>query len=106
MYGNRVEVLNMTFDDENLPITGKYDFIYIDGNHKKSPTLRYFKMLLNHLSENGLMIFDDIHWSEEMEEAWNIIVEDPIITVSIDIFKFGIVSKRKGQRKEHFILKY
>jgi hypothetical protein len=30
--------------------------------------------------------FFDIHWSEEMEEAWGFIQEHPLVSVTIDIF--------------------
>ncbi len=84
----------------------KFDFIYIDGNHRKIPTLEYFEYALNHSTENAFIIFDDIHWSEEMEEAWEIIQRDERINLSMDLFKLGIISKRSGQRKQHFIVKF
>jgi predicted O-methyltransferase YrrM len=84
----------------------KFDFIYIDGNHRKLPTLDYFEFALNHSTENAFIIFDDIHWSEEMEEAWEIIQRDERINLSMDLFRLGIVSKRSGQRKQHFIVKF
>lgn len=84
----------------------KFDFIYIDGNHRKLPTLDYFEFALNHSTENAFIIFDDIHWSEEMEAAWEIIQRDERINLSMDLFRLGIVSKRSGQRKQHFIVKF
>jgi predicted O-methyltransferase YrrM len=89
----------------NLP-TEKFDFIYIDGNHRKFPTLDYFEYALNHSTENAFIVFDDIHWSDEMEEAWEIIQLDERINLSLDLFRLGIISKRNGQRKQHFIVKF
>ncbi len=84
----------------------KFDLIYIDGNHQKQPTLDYFQFALNHMHDESFIIFDDIHWSDEMEEAWQTIIEDNRVHVTMDLFQFGIVCLRKGQRKQHFVLKY
>ena len=49
--------------------TGKIDLAFIDGNHRKEPTLDYFDLLLNSSTSSTIFIFDDIHWSREMEAA-------------------------------------
>jgi predicted O-methyltransferase YrrM len=84
----------------------KIEFVFIDGNHRKEATLNYFRWCLPKLSENSLMIFDDIYWSSGMKEAWNEIKAHPNVTVTIDLFWIGLVFVRKGQAKEHFKIKY
>ncbi len=82
------------------------DFVYIDGNHRKDATLNYFKWCLPNVTENSLLIFDDIYWSEGMKEAWAEIKNHPDVTVTIDLFWIGLVYFKKGQAKEHFKLKF
>ncbi len=82
------------------------DFVFIDGNHRKDATLNYFKWCLPKLSENSIMIFDDIYWSKGMKEAWNEIKAHPEVTVTIDLFWIGLVFVRKGQAKEDFRIRY
>jgi len=82
------------------------DFVYIDGNHRKDATLNYFKWCLPKVSENSLLIFDDIYWSQGMKEAWMEIKNHPEVTVTIDLFWIGLVYFKKGQAKEHFKLKF
>ena len=82
------------------------DFVFFDGNHKKTPTLNYFHQLLEHISNDSLFIFDDIHWSAEMEEAWEEIKSHPKVTVTIDLFFLGLVFFRKEQVKENFCLRF
>lgn len=82
------------------------DFVYIDGNHRKDATLNYFKWCLPKVTENSLLIFDDIYWSEGMKEAWAEIKNHPDVTVTIDLFWIGLVYFKKGQAKEHFKLKF
>ncbi len=85
--------------------TINYQLIYFDGNHSKEATLNYFELLLPTISNETVWIFDDIHWSEGMEEAWEIIKKHPKVTVTIDTFQWGFVFFRKEQEKEHFIIR-
>lgn len=82
-----------------------YDLIYFDGNHSKIATLDYFELLLPTITNDTVWIFDDIHWSAEMEEAWEIIKKHPKVTVTIDTFQWGLVFFRREQPKEHFIIR-
>lgn len=91
-------------DGSALP-TPHYDLIYFDGNHSKEATLQYFELLLATISNESVWIFDDIHWSEGMEEAWKIIKDHPQVTVTIDTFQWGLVFFRKEQEKEHFVIR-
>ncbi|MFD2823305.1 O-methyltransferase [Lacinutrix iliipiscaria] len=85
--------------------TQKFDLIYIDGNHQKEATLNYFETLLETIHNNSVMIFDDIHWSKSMNEAWQQIKQHPKTTITIDTFFWGFVFFRKEQEKEHFIIR-
>lgn len=78
--------------------------IYFDGNHSKQATLEYFELLLPTITNESVWIFDDIHWSTEMEEAWGIIKNHPKVTITIDTFQWGIVFFRIEQEKEHFVI--
>ncbi len=81
------------------------DLVYIDGNHQKEATLTYFEQLLQTAHNDSVFIFDDIHWSQSMSEAWEIIKNHPEVTVTIDTFFWGFVFFRKEQAKEHFIIR-
>lgn len=83
------------------------DFAFIDGNHRKEPTLRYFEQLLKNSNENSLFVFDDIHWSRDMEEAWTTIKNHPSVTLSIDLYFIGLVFFRNEQKeKQHFTIRF
>ncbi len=79
-----------------------FDLIYFDGNHQKSATLQYFESLLPTAHNDSVFIFDDIHLSEEMEDAWKEIKKHPKVQVTIDTFYLGLVFFRREQAKEHF----
>lgn len=81
-----------------------HHLVYFDGNHSKKATLDYFELLLPTISNDSVWIFDDIHWSKDMEDAWEMIKNHPKVTVTIDTFQWGIVFFRKEQEKEHFVI--
>jgi predicted O-methyltransferase YrrM len=91
---------------EVLKATQLVDYVFFDGNHRKEATLEYFSGFLPKISDNTVFVFDDIRWSKGMYEAWKEIIKDPRATVTIDLFNMGIVFFRKGQVKEHFVLRY
>jgi len=83
------------------------DFAFIDGNHRRDPTERYFDQLLPITHNNSLLIFDDIHWSREMEQAWETIKRHPSVRCTIDLFFIGIVLFRQEFKvKQHFSIRF
>ena len=54
-----------------------------------------------------MMIFDDIHWSKEMEDAWDFIKAHDSVTLSMDLFFMGIVMFRNDFKvQQHFVIRY
>jgi predicted O-methyltransferase YrrM len=97
--------------DETLPAllaeTPMIDLAFIDGNHRYEPTVRYYRQLLPAVHEYSVLIFDDIHWSKEMEQAWEEIKTDPNVTISIDLFFIGLVFFRKENKvRQHFAIRF
>ncbi len=83
------------------------DFAFIDGNHRREPTERYFQQLLSKTNNDSILILDDIHWSREMEEAWETIKKHPSVRCTIDLFFIGIVFFREEFReKQHFKIRF
>jgi len=83
-----------------------YDIIYIDGNHRLEATLRYFEQLQQNAHESTLFIFDDIHYSPQMEKAWQNIKANKQVRISIDLFFLGYAFIDKTLPKQDFTLRY
>lgn len=109
MNKNNIEILKGDIN-VNLPLlidtVDKVDFIYFDANHSYEPTLFYFETSLKKAHENSIFIFDDIHWSPEMERAWEEIKKHPKVTLTIDIFDAGMAFFNKRFNKENYILEF
>lgn len=114
---NNVELIKGNFDETLSPVIHQLstclpdrevvNFAFIDGNHRKEPTLRYFEQLLPVTNNDTILVFDDIHWSEEMEAAWKQIKKHPQVKCTIDLFFIGIVLLRKEfKEKQHFTIRY
>jgi predicted O-methyltransferase YrrM len=83
------------------------DFAFIDGNHRLEPTVRYFEWILKHTTPDSILIFDDIHWSEEMEQAWKTIRDHTAVTCTVDLFFLGVVFLRNDfKAKQHFTIRF
>jgi predicted O-methyltransferase YrrM len=104
---NNVECINTEFSSflRQVPPLGARGLIYFDGNHSQKATLEYFELLLPTITNDSVWILDDIHWSAEMENAWEIIKKHPKVKVTIDTFQWGIVFFRAEQEKEHFVIR-
>ena len=83
------------------------DLGYIDGNHRYTPTLDYFRQLLQKVHNDTILVFDDIHWSEEMERAWKEIQSHPSVRCTVDVFFLGFVFFREEFKvKQHFSIRF
>ena len=106
---NNIKLITGNFD-EKLPDVLKsmpsVDLIFIDGNHRKEPTINYFEQCLEKSVNDTCIIFDDIHWSDEMEQAWHNIIYHNSVTLSIDIFFMGLVFFKKELTKQHFTIRF
>lgn len=105
----RAEILTGTFEEclePALDKLGTVDLAYIDGNHRRKPTLAYFNKIADHCTENSVIIVGDIHWSAEMEAAWEEIKKYPGARMTIDLFSMGCVFFRKELSPQHFTIYY
>lgn len=106
---NNISVIHGNFDDilpSILQKNGCFDFIFIDGNHKKTAVMDYFKLFLPNITSDSIIIVDDIRWSEDMLEAWREICDHKQVTLSIDLFRMGIVFFNSNLKKQHFKIYY
>jgi predicted O-methyltransferase YrrM len=108
-----IENIELTEGDFNhtLPVFLKnnqsVDFVFIDGNHRREPTLSYFHSLLDKALPSCVFVFDDIHWSSDMEAAWQDIQQHERVTLTIDLFFIGIVYINPDfKEKQHFKIRF
>ena len=105
-----INLIQGNFDNTLAEVLGKIrnaDLVFVDGNHRKAATLGYFFDFLKKSKSNSIFIFDDVHWSKEMEEAWKQIQQHDSVTLSIDLFFIGIVFFNTDFKvKQHFTIRF
>lgn len=99
--GNIDELLPAYVQEED-----KVDVAFLDANHTYEATINYYKTLLPIMEKEGMMVFDDIYWSEGMTKAWEEIKAQPEVKLTIDLFDIGLVFFRDKQPKQHFSLRW
>lgn len=107
---NNIELLTGNFDDlmqTALEKSAAPDFIFFDGNHRLEPTLRYFEQSIPFAINDTVFVFDDIHWSAEMEDAWKKIKSHEAVTCTIDLFFIGLVFFSKSfKARQDFVIRF
>lgn len=105
-----VRIITGNFDNtlpEMVSAIPQIDLAFIDANHRKRPTITYFNELMKKATSSSIIIFDDIHWSSGMEEAWNEIKDHPSVMLTVDLFFFGIIFFRPEFKvKQHFRIRF
>ena len=92
--------------EKNITKNQKIDFAFIDGNHQEKATINYFETIIKYSNNKTIIIFDDIHWSKGMENAWNYIKKSKNTSLTIDLFFIGIVFLDPNLSKENYIIRF
>lgn len=100
-----IQLLVGKFEDQLLQLTGEFDLIYIDGDHRFEPTMSYFEKCKQLLSPNGWMILDDIYWSKEMTSAWRTCTADARFNLALDFYHFGVLIRDQRKEREYHRLR-
>lgn len=66
-------------------------FAYLDADHSYEGTVKYTGLLLQNLQPDGLMVLDDIHWSDGMNRAWRQAQAHPHVAESAEYRDLGII---------------
>lgn len=76
------------------------DFCYIDGHHDGSAMIEYFNNISPVLSDDSIVIMDDINWSDDMNRAWKIISEKKEVALAVDTYMMGICLIKKDTKDD------
>jgi len=104
-----VEIITGSFDDVLPEILQKIKhdlFVFIDGDHRGDRLAGYYESILPFTNQNSVIVLDDIRWSASMENAWLDMIKRNEVSVSIDLFRMGIIFLKKDIGKSHYKLWY
>ncbi len=82
-----------------------YNCIYIHSQEFSLLTDERIEQLLITSENDSFWILENIHANGTTEKLWQTLKQNPKVTVTIDIYYFGLVFFRREQVKEHFIIR-
>jgi len=88
-----VTVLNVPFETAISYMSRKLApdaLVFIDGNHTREATLKYFSALAGHSGIQTILVMDDINWSPGMRSAWQMIRKKTSSGIFMDLFLMGM----------------
>lgn len=75
---------------------------FINKKHLNNGLKAFLESAFDSFSPKSLLILEGVHNSKENETLWTEIKNLNQVSVTVDLFFWGIVFLRKGQAKEHF----
>ena len=86
--------------------SGLFDMVIVSPDHSVNDYRHYFSLIMQHIHNDSVLVFCDIHGSNEMHEVWNEIKKHSSVTITIDLFTLGLVFCKEELTKEDFILRF
>lgn len=82
------------------------DIVYVRRScgYKEIDTL--FDMCKEKCRDGSILIFDGIHTDQQTEEKWKTIMQSDRTTLSMDLYKIGLVWFKKEIKRQHYTVKY
>jgi predicted O-methyltransferase YrrM len=104
-----IRILNGSFDS-TIPELKKQSvrpgLVFIDGDHRREPVLRYFNQMAEISNGNTVIVLDDIHQSRDMEDAWTEVKLHKSVTATVDLYRLGLVFFRGGMSRSDYVIRY
>ena len=84
----RFESIDGTFEDNVPAVLGdrpSIDIAFIDAIHTSEFVFSQFELVVQRLNPGGLILFDDIDFSEDMANCWRQLALDPRVLASLTV---------------------
>ena len=104
-----IQLIEGNIDDTlsaGLSAIEKIDFALIDANHRFEPTLQYVDLLMEKIHPQSILVVDDIHYSEEMEQAWHTIQAYDRVYTTVDLYRCGLIFFNPSLTRQNVVLQF
>ena len=84
----RFESIDGTFEDNVHAVLGdspSIDIAFIDAIHTSEFVFSQFELVVQRLNPGGLILFDDVDFSEDMADCWRRLARDPRVLASLTV---------------------
>ena len=108
MFTPGADVRAALFDDalDDLANEPSFDLAFIDGQHEGAATEHYCQRVLPLMApDGGVIVFDDITWSHDMQQAWRRIIDSGAFTLTVDLGRIGlgVLGESDGERSHRHV---
>jgi predicted O-methyltransferase YrrM len=76
--------------DPTLAELSDFEWSFIDGYHFEEPTIDFLTRIAARISRPGVVLVDDIAWSEGMVRAWATIKAIAGVSLAVDLGRIGL----------------
>lgn len=84
--GRRFTSINGTFEEHvDHHLKGQIDIALIDAIHTSAFVMPQFELVCARMKRRGLVLFDDIDFSQDMADCWSEIAMRPDVAASVDV---------------------
>ncbi|MCH9664098.1 MAG: class I SAM-dependent methyltransferase [Gammaproteobacteria bacterium] len=105
---DRVSIVVGRFQDTLdgvLKSDSPFDYAFVDGHHEGPATIDYCNRIFQVLTDEAVVVMDDIRWSDSMLDSWHEMKQHPNVEVSIDLADIGILLVSKTpQPARHYLI--
>lgn len=85
---------------------GNVDMLLVRASQGVDRIYDRFLTVLPYTGPRSVLIFDNIHATPALQDDWYRIVAHPATTLTLDLFRLGIVWLNHDLQKQHYIVKY
>lgn len=85
---------------------GSVDLVFMDANHTFGAVCSYFAQIEPYLSQNAIVVVDDIYWSPDMTKAWHQLTKSDKVTGAFDLYRAGILFFKPELNKMVYKLRF
>lgn len=79
------------------------DMVFIDGHHDGPATVAYFEQILPYLSDEAVLVFDDIRWSDSMQKAIHRISSHEAVNLTLDLRGMAMCYFNRHETERHTV---
>lgn len=90
----------------NLNKAGSIDLIYLDSHNTPAENRYTLEQCLPYIHEKSALIIAGIKSSDEMKKFWKEVCNKEEISISIDVYEFGIAFFNKKLYKRNYIVSF
>ncbi len=105
---HKIDIVQGTIQEkfESVIIKDQPDMCFLDADHRSEVVLWSVDAVMKHCSTIQCIVIHDIYWSRGMKSAWDAIIKDDRMKLTVDLFQAGLIFPNASMPKQHFTIRF